>query len=115
VENEPKFEVPTWSKFYTMLTNQADTICHSGFKPESIVSLTRRGGVPARIWSDLLLIYALTTVRVEFHLGIAETIRKILAKHGDATNVDSAKLVKVGLPKQLIEELPKETCEAIEC
>jgi hypoxanthine phosphoribosyltransferase len=112
VENKPKFEVPTWSKFYTMLANQADKICCSGFKPESVVSLMRRGGFPARILSDLLGIYALTTVRIESHLGINETIRKILAKHGDATNVDSAKLVKVGLPKQLIEELPKETCEA---
>ena len=98
-----------------MLANQADKICRNGFKPDSIVSLTRRGGVPARILSEFPGICALTTVRVEPHLGIAETIRKILAKHRDATTVDSAKLVKVGLPKQLIEELPKETCEAEEC
>ena len=115
MENEPKFEVPTRSKFYTVLANQAERNCRNGFKPYSIVSLTRRGGFPARILSDFPGIYALRTVRVESQLGIAETIRRILTKQGDATNVDSAKLVRVVLLKQLIEELPKETCEAKEC
>ena len=54
---------------------------------------------------------------VVFPWDAKETIRKILEKHGDenATNVEAAKLVKAGLPKQLVEESLKEMFEARKC
>jgi hypoxanthine phosphoribosyltransferase len=54
---------------------------------------------------------------VVFPWETKETIRKIVEKHGDksAVNVDAAKLVKAGLPKQLVEEFLKEVLEAGKC
>jgi hypoxanthine phosphoribosyltransferase len=70
------FEVPTWNTIYAMLLSQAKKICQSGFKPDFIVGVTRGGWIPARILSDLLEIPNLATVRVEFYLGVAETLNK---------------------------------------
>ena len=54
---------------------------------------------------------------VVFPWDAKETIRKILEKHGDENtiNVEAAKLVKAGLPKQLVEESLKEMFEAEKC
>jgi len=54
---------------------------------------------------------------VVFPWDTKETIRKILEKHGEKSqvNVEAAKLVKAGLPKQLVEEFLKETLEAGKC
>jgi hypoxanthine phosphoribosyltransferase len=76
VGNEVAFEVPTWNTIYAMLLSQAKKICQSGFKPDFIVGVTRGGWIPARILSDLLEIPNLATVRVEFYLGVAETLNK---------------------------------------
>lgn len=70
---DPRFEVPTWNKTYTMLMNQADKIRCSGFKPDVIVGVSRGGWVPARILSDLLENPNLANVRVEFYSGKAGT------------------------------------------
>ena len=54
---------------------------------------------------------------VVFPWDAKETIRKILEKHGDENtiNVEAAKLVKAGLPKQLVVESLKEIFEARKC
>ena len=53
---------------------------------------------------------------VVFPWDAKETIRKILEKRGEnAVDVDAAKLVKAGLPKQLVEEFLKEAGEAENC
>ncbi len=54
---------------------------------------------------------------VVFPWDAKETIREILEKHGDENtiNVEAAKLVKAGLPKQLVEESLKEIFEAGKC
>ena len=67
-----RFEVPTWSKIYTMLLAQADRIGRSCFKPEVIVGISRGGLIPARILSDLLENPNLADVGVEFYSGKAE-------------------------------------------
>lgn len=197
MKKEAEFEVPTWNQIYTMLQSQAEKIRCSGFKPDVIVGVTRGGWVPARVLSDLLGIPALTTVGVEFYVGVAETrtapvltqnvsvdvagkkvllvddvadtggslqlamkhlqqqgaaevrvatvyrkplsvvtpdfyeketerwvvfpwdakenVKKILEKSRGIVSVDAAKLVKTGLPKELVEEVLKEAVEAEKC
>ncbi|KON32135.1 hypothetical protein AC478_01155 [miscellaneous Crenarchaeota group-1 archaeon SG8-32-3] len=65
--------MPPWNQIYTILRSQAEKIHNSGFKPDVIVGITRGGWVPARILPDLLGIYTLATIRVEFYVGVAET------------------------------------------
>jgi len=54
---------------------------------------------------------------VVFPWETKETVRKIVERHRDkdAVNVEAAKLVKAGLPKQLVEEFLKEVLEAENC
>jgi hypothetical protein len=54
---------------------------------------------------------------VVFPWEIKETIRKIAKKHRDknAVNVETSKLVKAGVPKQLVEKFLKEVLEAGKC
>jgi hypoxanthine phosphoribosyltransferase len=53
---------------------------------------------------------------VVFPWDAKEAIRKILEKRGEnAVKMDAAKLVKAGLPKQLVEEFLKEAGEAGKC
>jgi hypoxanthine phosphoribosyltransferase len=52
---------------------------------------------------------------VVFPWDTKETLRKIWGKRGGAVNVDAGKLVKAGLPKQLVEEFLKEAGEAGKC
>lgn len=53
---------------------------------------------------------------VVFPWDAKETIRKILEKRGEnAVDVDAAKLVKAGLPNQLVEEFLNEAGEAENC
>ena len=58
-----------------------------------------------------------TSCWVVFPWEIKETIRKIVEKHGDknAVDVETAKLVKAGLSKQLAERFLKEVFEERDC
>jgi len=58
-----------------------------------------------------------TSCWVVFPWETKETIRKIVEKHGDknAIDVETAKLVKAGLPKQLAERFLKEVFEERNC
>jgi hypoxanthine phosphoribosyltransferase len=58
-----------------------------------------------------------TSLWVVFPWETKETIRKIVEKHADknAIDVETAKLVKAGLPKQLAERFLKEVFEEREC
>ena len=58
-----------------------------------------------------------TSLWVVFPWETKETIRKIVEKHADknAIDMETAKLVKAGLPKQLAERFLKEVFEEREC
>jgi hypoxanthine phosphoribosyltransferase len=58
-----------------------------------------------------------TNCWVVFPWEIKETIRKIVEKHGDknAVDMETAKLVKAGLPKQLAERFLNEVFEERDC
>ncbi len=56
-----------------------------------------------------------TELWVVFPWDAKENIRKILEKRRGIVGMDVAKLVKLGLPKQLVEEVLKENVEAETC
>jgi len=95
VGTEVEFEVPTWNKIYAMLLSQAEKIRKSGFKPNTIVGITRGGWIPARVLSDLLEIPDLATVRVEFYLGVAETLNEPALTQGVSAGVSGKKALVV--------------------
>ena len=69
---EVRYEAPTWSQIYSMLLEQSEKICKSGFKPDVIVGVCRGGWLPARVLSDLLENTHLANVKAEGYLGIGE-------------------------------------------
>ena len=71
-----QFEVPTWNHIYTILLKMAERIRRSGFKPDTIVAISRGGWSPARVLADLLGNPNLTIAKAEFYVGIAETQKK---------------------------------------
>ncbi len=73
LENNLKFEIPTWNQIYSFLLNLAEAVRKSGFEPDVIVGVSRGGCLPARIMSDLLEKPKLANVTAEFYVGIAET------------------------------------------
>jgi len=73
VVSEIGFEAPTWDKLYEMLLDLAEKIKESGFKPDTIVGVSRGGWLPARVLTDLLDNPTLANARAEFYLGIAKT------------------------------------------
>ena len=79
----------------------------------------RTATVYRKPWSIIKLDYyeTETSLWVVFPWETKETIRKIVEKHGDknAIDVETAKLVKAGLPKQLTERFLKEVFEEREC
>jgi hypoxanthine phosphoribosyltransferase len=126
VETEAEFEVSTWSQIYAMLLSQAEKIRRGGFKPDVIVGLARGGWILARVLSGFLEIPDLAVVRVEFYLSVVETRYELVLAHGFSAVVEkhrnkkvvkakAAKLVKAGLPKQLVKEFLKKEFEAGNC
>lgn len=95
METETEFEVPTWNQIYNMLLSQAEKIRQSGFRPDVIVGVARGGWFSARILSDLLEIPDLATVRVEFYVGVAETMSKPVLKHCVSEAVSGKKTLVV--------------------
>ncbi|MEM2445043.1 MAG: phosphoribosyltransferase [Candidatus Bathyarchaeia archaeon] len=73
LDQEIKFEAPTWNQIYRMLLQIADKIRKDNFKPDVIVGVARGGWPPARVLSDLLDNPNLANVRAEFYVGVAET------------------------------------------
>ena len=74
--SEAKIELKSWDSIHWALINLADRIRESDFKPEIIIGVSRGGWIPARILSDLLDEPILANIRVEFYLGIYETMKK---------------------------------------
>jgi uncharacterized protein len=67
-----RFEAPTWNQIYSMLIEQSEKICKSGFKSDVIVGVCRGGWLPARVLSDLLENTQLANVKAEGYVGIGE-------------------------------------------
>jgi len=66
------YEVPTWNQIYRMLLGVSEKICKSHYQPDIIVGVARGGVIPMSIISDLLKIYQVAIVRIEFYEGVAK-------------------------------------------
>lgn len=90
-----EFEAPTWNQIYNMLLKLAEKIRKNGFKPDTIVGISRGGWPPARVLSDLLDNPNLANVKAEFYLGVAETKRKPLLTQPVSTKVAGKRVLVV--------------------
>jgi len=63
-------EFISWARFHRLSRHLALTVRGSGFRPDMIVAVARGGYAPARIISDYLDIFDLTSVKVEHYHGM---------------------------------------------
>ncbi len=66
----------TWEEIEKHCEALYRRIKQSGFKPEVIVGIARGGWVPARIFSDLLDVDELLTMRIKFYTSIDQRAKK---------------------------------------
>ena len=65
-----EYEAPTWNQIYKMLLKQSEKIYKSRYHPDIIVGIARGGIIPTSVLTDLLKIYQVAIIRVEFYRGI---------------------------------------------
>jgi len=73
----------------------AERIRRSGFKPDTIVAISRGGWSPARVLADLLGNPNLTIAKAEFYVGIAETQKKPVLTQPVTEKVANQKILVV--------------------
>ena len=93
--SEQRFEVPTWNRIYNMLIELADEVRTNGFEPDILVGISRGGWLPTRILSDLLENPHITSVGVEFYVGVYETNREPILTQPLSVNVFKKKILLV--------------------
>jgi len=71
-----KFLAPWWDEVYDLTLKVAEKIWKSGFNPDILVGIARGGWIVARLLSDFLDNSNVTSIRIEFYKGIAETGEK---------------------------------------
>jgi hypoxanthine phosphoribosyltransferase len=93
--SEQRFEVPTWSRIYNMLIELADKVRTNCFEPDILVGISRGGWLPTRILSDLLENPYITSVGVEFYVGVYETNREPVLTQPLSVNASKKKILLV--------------------
>jgi hypoxanthine phosphoribosyltransferase len=93
--SEQRFEVPTWSRIYNMLIELADKVRTNCFEPDILVGISRGGWLPTRILSDLLENPYITSVGVEFYVGVYETNREPVLTQPLSVNAFKKKILLV--------------------
>jgi uncharacterized protein len=63
-------ELISWKRFYQLARKLSRLVRESGFQPDMIVAIGRGGYLPARILSDHLAIFDLTSIKVEHYHGV---------------------------------------------
>ncbi|MGD6805708.1 MAG: phosphoribosyltransferase [Candidatus Bathyarchaeia archaeon] len=69
-----QYEIPTWNQIYDMLLSQTRKIQVFPYKVDVVVAVARGGLVPGRILADLLETPQLSTMQIEFYIGIGEAM-----------------------------------------
>jgi hypoxanthine phosphoribosyltransferase len=95
VKAETEYEAPTWNQVYDALLSVAGEIRQSRFKPDVIVGIAKGGWIPARVLADLLDVPRLATVRVEFYVGVAETLNEPVLTQNVSENVTGKRVLVV--------------------
>lgn len=60
-------ELVSWNRFHALARRLAHLIRVSGFRPDTIVAIGRGGYMPARILSDFLDVFDLTSFKIEHY------------------------------------------------
>jgi hypoxanthine phosphoribosyltransferase len=63
-------ELVTWAQVQRLCLKLAEQIEASGFRPEAIVAIGRGGWTPARLLSDYLDVFDLTSFKIEHYRGV---------------------------------------------
>ena len=63
-------ELISWERFYDLSRQLARTIHSSWFRPDIIVAIGRGGYLPARILSDYLKVFDLTSLKIEHYHAV---------------------------------------------
>ncbi len=95
MQEDEKFEVPTWEQIYAMLLDLARKILDDEFNCDVIVGVSRGGWTPARVLSDLLENPEIANVKAEFYLGVAKTKREPVITQSVSVNVKGKKVLVV--------------------
>ncbi len=90
-----KFEAPSWDYLYELCLELAEMIERSGFKPDLIVGIARGGWIPARLLSDFLSNPNITSIKVEFYVGIGETMNEPVVTQDIPVDVRNLKVLVV--------------------
>jgi hypoxanthine phosphoribosyltransferase len=95
IEGTMKFEAPSWDYLYELCLELAEMIERSGFKPDLIVGIARGGWIPARLLSDFLSNPNITSIKVEFYVGIGETMNEPVVTQDIPVDVRNLKVLVV--------------------
>jgi len=95
IEGTMKFEAPSWDYLYELCLQLAEMIERSGFKPDLIVGIARGGWIPARLLSDFLSNPNITSIKVEFYVGIGETMNEPVVTQDIPVDVRNLKVLVV--------------------
>jgi len=90
-----KFEAPSWDYLYELCLELAEMIERSGFKPDLIVGIARGGWIPARLLSDFLSNPNIASIKVEFYVGIGETMNEPVVTQDIPVDVRNLKVLVV--------------------
>jgi len=71
-----QYEVEEWESIYNILLIMAGNLKQNRVMPEIIVGISRGGWLPARVFSDLLDIPQLTSIRIKFYSEINQKNKK---------------------------------------
>ena len=93
--SETSFEVPTWNRMFDMLIGLADKVRVNSFKPDILVGISRGGWIPTRVLSDLLENPYITSVGVEFYVGVYETNREPILTQPLSVSATNKKILLV--------------------
>jgi hypoxanthine phosphoribosyltransferase len=95
IEGTMKFEAPSWDYLYELCLELAEMIERSGFKPDLIVGIARGGWIPARLLSDFLSNPNIASIKVEFYVGIGETMNEPVVTQDIPVDVRNLKVLVV--------------------
>lgn len=93
--SERRFEVPTWNHIYNMLIDLANRVRANAFEPDILVGISRGGWIPTRVLSDLLENPHITSVGLEFYIGVYETTREPMLTQPLSVSVSGKKILLV--------------------
>lgn len=89
-----KYRIVGWEEVVELSERLARMVGKSGYKPDTVIALTRGGWVPARIVSDILDIHNLYSIRVEYYSGDVRREHAVVS-HSLPVNINGKRVLLV--------------------